>query len=250
MRNKLWTLSRPLLTIGFSLAVIACSPAESGHDHQHEAAGQQNPVADAVSQIEKLPEADESQSTTNAVRSADSHVHGGAVLSVVSENNTIFMELETPLYNLLGFEYEPKTSEEETHVSDVETRLSKPQNLIRFNADANCTYDTLENRVTLFETHMDEDEAQSDHGHDDDHIEHGEENHDDDHDDADHDADHKDVILKYGLRCISPNKLKNIEVLFFDDFPFFTALELVYLGPSQQMSADLSPSRTKVDLTR
>ena len=245
MRNKTWTLSRPFLLIGFSLAVIGCSPSESGHDPLDEASSPQNSVVDAASQTETSPEAHQNQSNTHAVRSAESHVHGGAVLSLVNENNTIIMELETPLYNLLGFEYEPKTQDERTHVSDVEARLSQPQNLIRFNADANCTYDTLESPVTLFETHMDEDEGQSDHGHDDDHIEHGEDDHDED-----HDADHKDVILKYGLRCISPSKLKNVEVLFFDDFPFFTALELVYLGPSQQMSADLSPSRTKVDLTR
>jgi len=46
------------------------------------------------------------------------------------------------------------------------------------------------------------------------------------------------------------SKLKKIEVSLFEEFPFFKELELVYLGPSQQMSVELSSSRPNADLTR
>ena len=159
-------------------------------------------------------------------RSAESHSHGGAVLSIAAENNAIVMELGTPLYNLLGFEYAPKTPEEKARVSEVEARLTQPETLIRFNPEAGCTYDKPLKSVALF----------------DEHAHHG--------DGEAHGSDHKDVILQYGLRCNSIDKLQKLDARLFEAFPFFTELELVYLGPSLQMSAELSSARPTADLTR
>ena len=219
--------SRSFLFISAGLALIACAPEQGGDEKAHEP--QLHAASDATSDhMEPGEAADTPELNGAAIRSAESHSHGGAVLSVATENNTIAMELETPLYNLLGFEYEPKTPEEKARVLEVETRLALPETLIRFNSEAGCTYDKTAKKIALFDEHSD---------------------HDHDHDD-DHDTDHKDVILEYGLQCKAMGKLKKLEVTLFEEFPFFKELELVYLGPSQQMSAELSSSRPNADLTR
>ena len=222
---------------------------------------------------------------TTPVRSADSHVHGGATLSIVSENEVIQIELETPLYNLLGFEYEPKSDAERSLVSNAEAGLSEPQNLFRLNESAACAFDTPVSKISLFGTHSDDDhhhEEKYNHDHSDhdeneedvrghDHQEHhqdleGEYDHDhSNHHDTEAEADshdhdkhhehegsesHKDVTLTYSLTCRNIEKLETVKVELFEVFPNLTELELVYLGPSQQMSANLTPSKTTADLTR
>ena len=197
---------------------------------------------------------------SSSVRSADSHVHGGAVLSIVSESDGIQIEFETPLYNLLGFEYEPKTDAERALASKVEMSLTQPHNLFRFNDDTKCTFVSPPSKVTLFE-------ALSEAGHDQDYDGHDQEDghdHSDHHDtgaeaeDHDHeehhqhedDDSHKDVFLTYSMACQAIEKLQTVKVELFEIFPNLTELELVYLGPSQQMSADLTPLQPKADLTR
>ncbi|MEP4051562.1 MAG: DUF2796 domain-containing protein [Litorimonas sp.] len=187
-----------------------------------------------------------------SVRSADSHVHGGATLSIASENETIQIEFETPLFNLLGFEYAPKTDAEKALVSEAEVSLTQPEKLIRFNDAANCSFETPSSNVDLFETHSGEedDEHHDDHDHSDHHEEESETDDHDEHHQHKEDDVHKDVLLNYFLSCGEIDKLKTVKVDLFEIFPNLTELELVYLGPSQQMSADLTPSKATAELTR
>ena len=242
-----------VLFLSTAFVLMGCAQEHDGHSHseadhenaelhtsaedssEHSAHGEVDHSAHGEADHSVHNEtARKSETTTVTTRSADSHSHGGAVLSVAADNNAIVMELETPLYNLLGFEYAPKTPEEKTRVSEVEARLARPENLMSFNAKAGCTYDKPVHKIMLFEEH-------ADHEHEDDHGSDHEE---------DHGSDHKDVILEYGLKCKAMSKLKKIEVSLFEEFPFFKELELVYLGPSQQMSVELSSSRPNADLTR
>jgi len=225
------------------------------------------------------PETKTVEKDGSSVRSAESHVHGGATLSVVSENSAIQVELETPLYNLLGFEYEPKSDAEKALVEKVEASLTNPQDLIRFNPEANCSFVVPSEGIELFHHeangedahHKHEADDQDKNEHDDHHDEddhhdkhegddHGDEEHSDHdkhpeeehagHDDHEDSSVHKDLVVSYALSCQDIDKLESISVEFFETFPNFTELELVYLGPSQQMSADLTPTRTTAKLTR
>jgi len=248
---------------------MACSLAEDAHIHTETDASEHSHVPVEL-EPEPTSERDQTQKpdlTSNQTRSAESHVHGGAVLSIVNENSAVVMEFETPLYNLLGFEYSPRTKEERTSVAQVEARLAQPQTLFQLSSEAKCRYEKLANGVTLFGIEPDAELDPSEHDHEDhedheDHIdhedhhdEHEQEDHRDEHaaerqHDADHASNHTDVILTYKLNCESADKVKNIDISLFDDFPYFAELEIIYLGPSQQISVDVTPSRPKVDLTR
>ena len=41
--------------------------------------------------------------------SLDAHVHGEAELNIVIEGRELLMELESPSFNLVGFEHEPQS---------------------------------------------------------------------------------------------------------------------------------------------
>jgi len=247
--NSSYNRLKSLSWLGAAVLLIGCSNSESKTAAQitdTPATTQQpsKPIATKEAHNDAAP-----AETSATTRSAESHVHGGAVLSIVPEGAEVAIEFETPIYNLLGFEYAPQTGAEKTRVAEIEKMLAEPQNLIAFNKSAKCSYLSPSPKVELFEHHDDE----ADH-HEDEAELHDDEHHDDEHhDDHDEDAEagsHKDVILNYKLTCKSPEKLKTIGVEFFNVFSNFTELELVYLGPSKQMSAKLTPSRPNVDLTK
>jgi len=201
-----------------------------------------------VSMDENVPKTREVETGSTSLRSAESHVHGGASLSIVLENNTITIEVETPLYNLLGFEYAPETPSEKAKLAKAEARLIEPESLIIFNAEAKCMFISPRN-IALFKGDKDHDN----HDHDDHQDIH--DDHQDIHDDhQDHDesegeqGNHKGAIFLYEATCGAISDLKSVQINLFEAFPNFTDIDLVYLGPSRQMQMELSPSQNYVDL--
>jgi len=75
---------------------------------------------------------------TNETRSAQSHTHGDASLAIVLDGSTMTVELDTPLYNLLGFEHAAETPSQKASVLKAESVLSKGSSLFVFNSDAGC----------------------------------------------------------------------------------------------------------------
>jgi len=230
---------RSICLLSLSFALLGCSQAET---HPNiEATDAHSDAHVHTKTAEHSGHSERSVTKASHVRSAESHIHGGASLSIVSEGDAITIEFETPLYNLLGFEYAPQTRNEKLRVSETEDILSKPQNLIKFNAEAKCSFKGPLSHIDLFHNDHDEEDHHDDEHHDHEDAKHHEEN---------SKAKHTDVTLSYALKCQSIEKLKTVKVEFFNVFSNFAQLELVYLGPNQQMSADLSSSRPMADLTR
>jgi len=100
----------------------------------------------------------------NETRSAESHTHGDASLAVVVEGSKVIVELETPLYNLVGFEHAAETEKQKAAVIKAESVLSGGAPLFMFNVEAGCGAPDISGSVKL----------DIDHGHDDheDHEDH------------------------------------------------------------------------------
>ena len=224
----------PLL-IGLGLALSGCAEPETRHDHHD--TEEHNPTETSTHRVASESKTNHSDKKAGSVRSAQSHIHGGATLSIVSENKIILIEFESPLYNLLGFEHPPQTKAEKTLTKEVEATLAQPQNLISFNKSAKCTFVLADQKIELFNHKTRHDEHDDEHGHD-------------KHDEEEDSDSHNDVILSYSLTCEAIEKLKTVNVKFFETFSNLTDLDLVYLGPSQQMSVELTPSRTTAELKR
>jgi hypothetical protein len=70
---------------------------------------------------------------------AGAHVHGTASLQVAIDGQTLTLNLETPLENLLGFEHAPRTDKQKAAVRAMSERLNQPGELFSPSPAAQCT---------------------------------------------------------------------------------------------------------------
>ena len=180
-----------------------------------------------------------SEAASSVTRSANAHSHGDAELAIVLEGAMITVELETPLYNLLGFEHHPETAAQKAKVEMAEDQLQKGEALFVFNANAKCNLISESKAVHLFD---------EDH-HDDEHDEHDDDEHHDEHLDEQEDS-HKDVLLQYQYRCTKPSSLENVSVNLFEFFEDMSDIDVTYLGPSTQKQVSLTRKNTQMDLSQ
>jgi len=168
-------------------------------------------------------------------RSADSHVHGDAVLAMALDGSRLTVELETPLYNFVGFERAPDSEPEKLALKAGEKALANPAQLFLFNSEAKCEPEAEMSPVSLMADHD---------GHEDSYDQHHD---DEEHEDEEHGEEqgHQDVIVEYVFNCVAPNKLKSVQVNLFQAFPNMTELDTIYLGPSTQSSSTLKPNKTQ-----
>ena len=131
-------------------------------------------------------------------RELGAHEHGSAALNVALDGNMLFIELESPWNNIVGFEHAPNTEEQKALVEDSLALLDKPMELFEF-AGTDCVVSEVSVESTLSaEMHEEHDEHHEEHEeheeHHDDHEKH--EEHDEHHDDhakhEEHEEHHDD----------------------------------------------------------
>jgi len=241
--NKM-SLNTVLLTLSIGM-VSACSdtpPASQGQDGSSDIA----PAAQTVDKPRAETGEVQRQAATTTKRSAESHTHGDAELAVVLEGNVVTIELDTPLYNLLGFEHAPKTEAQKTTASRAEKNLGQGKGLFSFNQGAGCELISNIQDIHLFEHESREDEHDD---HDDEHDDHHDEDHHEEHsEDAHDDETHKDVILQYEFQCQKPSSLSNVSVNLFEFFSELSEIDVTYLGPSTQRQVKMTQDNSQMDM--
>ena len=222
----------------FGAICSACAEPETP-DHTRTNVSTQSPKDEAQLKNDEA-KADSFEKTEGSeIRSAESHTHGDASLAIVLEETVITVELDTPLYNLLGFEHEADTAAQKATVLKAETVLSKGSSLFIFNSEAGCSI--LHDTISVELGHH-EDEGE--------HIGHEDDHHDDHKEEGTNDESHKDVVLQYAYNCLQPKSLKDVTINLFEHFENFAELDLVYLGPNTQKQMKLSAAKPRMDLTR
>jgi hypothetical protein len=180
-------------------------------------------------------------------RSAGQHLHGVARLTLVREGKALSVQLETPVFNLIGIEHEPATAAERAAWDDALSRLTRrDQPPVLPNRAARCS---------LVDVMVDDPFAPRDHGHAGDDQGHEDyQDHDGDgadagdHDAEDHDADdheHADVDVRYRFECDRDERLREVQVALFDEFPGVARLDAIYLDARHQAGATLTPDRSR-----
>lgn len=262
--------------LSLSILTGAVLTACSASDEPSVAASPSNEPVETVAQVDPETVSDPTDlagdNDSVEVRQADSHVHGGATLALALDGDTLSVEFETPLYNLIGFEHAPRTDEQTQAVTRAEAALAEPGSLFVFNPEAACTADAV-SPVHLFDDHDhghdDDDHHDEDHDGDHDHADEHDHHHEEDqagdhdhaddssgeaakgrdHDDHDHSSEHKDALLEYSFTCENPDALSWMANLLFDRFENLSDVEVVYLGPSAQISADLTRDIQRLSLS-
>jgi len=127
-------------------------------------------------------------------RDLDSHEHGAASINLVIDGSSLFVELESPWNNLVGFEHAPSTGSQHDAVDAALDTLAVATNIFAINDAAMCkvSSETVESTLDADGDHEEHDEHKDEH--DDEHAEHEEhkDEHGDEHAEHDEHEEHKD----------------------------------------------------------
>lgn len=198
-------------------------------------------------------------------RQLGAHVHGAAKLSFAEEGGALYAELESPLYNLVGFEHAPQTAAQRTAYNDVIEKLGGA-GLMEF-VGTECTLQEASLVTPGWEHAEGGQEGQADHhkhshdaghSHKDGHSHgdgHSHDGHHHDHDEQHHhghghgasDGTHAEIRASYVFACDRLNRLRAVDTRLFDVFGGFQEIEAVYLG-EETRAATLSPGKTRLEL--
>lgn len=242
-KRKMMKKSTIVLTSSFFMAasmnaVIAADHKHHEHKHDHE----------------------EKQS-----KQLSAHEHGVAKMNIAALGKEVQIQLESPAFNVVGFEHQPKTKKQKKLVKKVEKLLAKPNRLISIGA-ASCTVEHVKvNSPFAKDDHLDHSGHKHHDDHKDEHKEHKEhkahkehEGHKGTHkghDEHDHDKHaeegqdtHSEYALEYHFICDS-NQITTVDFSgLFSNFSKFSKIRTQWLSDDKQGAAELSASNQVISL--
>ena len=180
-------------------------------------------------------------------RDLDSHVHGSASLNVAISDSFVFIELNTPWNNLVGFEHAPQNDEQRLLVETALQQLDDPAKLFAFNAGECALNETNVEGAMTDELHGDE------HGdeHEDEHKtgeEHGIDQDDKHAGDDGESKTHTAVLAIYSYDCKQIDNLNTIDASLFSIWPGFKDLDVQLIGDKGQTLVELDPENTIINI--
>ena len=190
-----------------------------------------------------------------AERELAAHQHGHGFLNIAIEGKTMWIGLETPGADIVGFEHPARSDEDKAAIADATARLGDPLGLFGIPAQASCELDTV--TVTPVGYAPEADEAHHDETESHDHDEHGhgehEETHEDEHHDEDHEAhedeaSHAEFHAEYRLQCADPAAITSLTLTYFDVFPGAEELEVTLITDDGQSRQEVTPAAPVVHL--
>lgn len=153
------------------------------------------------------------------------HEHGVADLRVAADGNTVVIEFDSPLANVVGFEHAPRDDKQRDALRVAEDRLAGFGVLFALTSAAGCSLQEMQIESPY-------PRGEDGHGHHD--HDHGGEHDHDVHDDRDH--GHADIYAVYELECADIAALEQIEVRIIEIFPRITTLRVETATASGQQS--------------
>lgn len=166
------------------------------------------------------------------------HMHGIAALNLVLEGKEVYLELNSPAANIVGFEHAPSTEADHAALDKAVTTLKNADRLFRFSDKAGCRMEEVDVASALLDE--DHDDHGDEHSDDHDHEEKGEHAHEE-HGHAEHeDETHSDIEAVYHFECDQPGKLTLLTVDLFDAFPATEKLNIQYVIENKQGATEIT----------
>jgi hypothetical protein len=179
------------------------------------------------------------QETVQESVQQSAHQHGVATANLVWQSPQLMIELMLPAQDVLGFEHQAKTAEQQQRIDATKAWLHDT-NKVFVIADATCTPSSIE--LSGFDAL---DLKAASHKHHDTH--HHEHKHDDSHDHShDHSAGHVDLTASYLLDCDTPPSSIGFAVLA--NYPAVTKVNLTAIVNGQQQAITLTQARSQLNL--
>jgi len=169
----------------------------------------------------------------------EAHVHGLAKLTLIAEADVINMQLESPAMNIVGFEHEPKTKEQQKTLEQALKKLNKPEVLIAFNG-GQCSFAgvDVDNPFKIDAQH--DKHEHDEHKHDHDEHKHEQDEHED--------SEHRQFVVEYQAQCKKINELKAINFTLLNEFKAVEALEVQYVLSGKQGAVTLNSSAFRLSI--
>ena len=190
------------------------------------------------------------------------HVHGVATGNLSIDNGDLRIELEIPGVNLIGFEHEPRTDEQQAAL-DGALGFLRVGEWVQADPRGGCELASVNAHTHGFGSNGDYDDHDHDNGHHHDHEHEHDHEHDDahhhgggDHDHHDdghshdhhHDHEHSEFHVIVGMECSHPERLRWVDLGLFDGYPGNERMEIGVLTPTVTTQANLTPSNPRIDL--
>ncbi|MDD9990432.1 MAG: DUF2796 domain-containing protein [Rhodospirillales bacterium] len=186
-----------------------------------------------------------------AERELAAHQHGHGLLNIAIEGKSLWIELETPGADIVGFEHPARSDEDKAAINKAKGRLSDPIGLFGIPAAASCTLEEVSVTPVGYALDTDDDHHDEDDGHD--HDEHEEAHEDEDH--GDHEEAHEDEMeshaefhAEYRLQCADPAAITSLTLTYFDVFPGAEELEVTLVTDDGQGRQEVTPAEPVVNL--
>lgn len=157
-----------------------------------------------------------------STRMEEAHVHGHGTVSIAVDGPTLTILVETPAYDVLGFEHTASTLEDKRLVAAVRSLLERPGTLLEIPSEAGCSLSGANVSIGP------EGNGQHDHG------AAGE--------------THSDIEAEYRFTCAAPASIDRIGFPWFEAFPLSKELEIVVLNDRGQNSGVVTPGTPEFQL--
>lgn len=180
------------------------------------------------------------------------HVHGIGTLNVALDGQELYVELDTPAANIVGFEHEPKNDEQASQLHEALELLGTAEKIFIFPVAAKC----ISHEIKVNGEEMADHHGETEHHHEEGetghhHVEEGAGHHHEEGEaktemeHGDH-AGHSEISASYQFKCENPQELKSIGVQLFAHFPGFEKIEVQLLTPKNQTAVTLTPDRANI----
>jgi hypothetical protein len=196
----------------------------------------------------------------SAERQLDAHAHGYGELNVAIDGPKVALELNSPAFNIVGFEHSPETDKDKATIKNALSILNDGSGLFLFPAVAGCRLANVNVVSSLTEAqHSVHKEHDSDHKDQaSDHKDQASDHKDQASDHKEHDSDHKtskhedhsnndihsEFHANYQFQCDVIEKVNTIQVMIFKHFPNTRQLNVQMILPNRQSAMELTPTST------
>ena len=174
-----------------------------------------------------------SHGVAESVRQLGPHQHGHGSLNLAVEGQTVQMALEVPGADIVGFEYEATTAEDQGKVQAAEEKLAQPLALFVLPRNAGCKVTSA--KVVIAR------ESETDHD--------AHEHEENAHAEADgHEAEHSEFHAEYALTCSNVAAITTISFPYFDAFPNSEELAVTLITEKSQEAFEVNREHALIDI--
>ena len=172
-------------------------------------------------------------------RELGSHQHGRGTLNIAIEGSVVWVELEAPGADIVGFEHPARSAEDKAAVAAAKARLADFPALFTPTPGADCRLEQASVVLEGVDDHEGQAKAEA-------------EPEADDHDAHEHEeteaASHSAFHAEYKLTCADIAALEAMSVQYFGQFPGAEALEVTVIDEQGQRRQTVDRIRARISL--